>query len=96
MGAAFFGESMFSRERDVSKIALVHLVARLKRGGFTLLDTQFITPHLAQFGAIEIPRASYHELLRDALDRCANFYELGPAGAAVSGLDVLQETTQTS
>ena len=53
---AFFGESMFSRARDASKVALVHLVEGLKRGGFTLLDTQFLTAHLARFGAIEIPR----------------------------------------
>jgi len=67
LGGAFFGESMFSRERDASKVALVHLVARLKTGGFTLLDTQFITSHLAGFGAVEIPRAEYLEKLRDAL-----------------------------
>ena len=59
IGGAFFGESMFSRRRDASKVALVHLVARLRLGGFGLLDTQFITAHLAQFGAIEIPRARY-------------------------------------
>ena len=62
LGAAFFGESMFSRERDASKVALVHLVARLKRSGYLLLDTQFVTPHLASFGAREMPRAAY---LRD-------------------------------
>jgi leucyl/phenylalanyl-tRNA---protein transferase len=96
LGAAFFGESMFSRARDVSKIALAHLVARLKRGGFQLLDTQFLTPHLSQFGAIEIPRDDYLVLLKKAVEGRANFYELGPAGAAVSGRAVLQETTQTS
>jgi leucyl/phenylalanyl-tRNA--protein transferase len=63
IGGAFFGESMFSRRRDASKVALVHLVARLRRGGFTLLDTQFITEHLAQFGASEIPRARYLDML---------------------------------
>jgi len=69
LGAAFFGESMFSRARDASKVALVHLVEALKRGGFILLDTQFITGHLAGFGAIEIPRARYLALLADALNR---------------------------
>jgi leucyl/phenylalanyl-tRNA--protein transferase len=67
LGAAFFGESMFSRARDVSKVALVHLVARLRLGGFTLLDTQFITEHLAQFGTTEIPRAEYKARLERAL-----------------------------
>jgi leucyl/phenylalanyl-tRNA--protein transferase len=69
LGAAFFGESMFSRRRDASKVALVHLVEGLKRGGFTLLDTQFITAHLAQFGAVEIPREQYLMKLADALNR---------------------------
>jgi leucyl/phenylalanyl-tRNA---protein transferase len=96
IGAAFFGESMFSRERDASKIALVHLVARLRRGGFRLLDAQFVTEHLRQFGIQEIPRADYHLRLKAAIGGEANFYELGPAGAAVSGLAALHETTQTS
>ncbi|MGH6720254.1 MAG: leucyl/phenylalanyl-tRNA--protein transferase [Alphaproteobacteria bacterium] len=73
LGAAFFGESMFSRTRDASKVALVHLVERLRRGGFVLLDTQFMTEHLRQFGAIEVPRARYLELLADALGRSARF-----------------------
>ena len=63
LGAAFFGESMFHLARDASKVALVHLVARLRRGGFRLLDTQFVTPHLAQFGAVELPRHVYKRLL---------------------------------
>lgn len=67
IGGAFFGESMFSRARDASKVALAHLVARLRLGGFTLLDTQFVTRHLSQFGAIEIPRANYKGLLAGAL-----------------------------
>jgi leucyl/phenylalanyl-tRNA--protein transferase len=71
LGAAFFGESMFSRQRDASKVALVHLVDRLKRGGFALLDTQFLTGHLARFGAVEIPRARYLELLDQALHQQA-------------------------
>src|SRR3954469_1367429 len=68
LGAAFFGESMFSRERDASKAALVALVEGLKRGGFLLLDTQFITSHLTRFGAIEIPREQYLRKLHDALN----------------------------
>jgi leucyl/phenylalanyl-tRNA--protein transferase len=67
LGAAFFGESMFSRARDASKVALVHLVARLRLGGFTLLDAQFLTEHLAQFGAREIPRADYKRRLAAAV-----------------------------
>jgi leucyl/phenylalanyl-tRNA--protein transferase len=69
LGAAFFGESMFSRQRDASKVALVHLVEGLKRGGFVLLDTQFLTAHLARFGAVEIPRAQYLIKLNTALNR---------------------------
>ena len=71
LGAAFFGESMFSAERDASKVALVHLVERLRRGGFVLLDTQFLTAHLAGFGAIEIARADYLVRLRGAIARAA-------------------------
>ena len=67
LGRAFFGESMFHRARDASKVALVHLVARLKAGGFRLLDTQFVTDHLQTFGAIEVPRRQYHKLLEAAL-----------------------------
>ncbi len=70
LGAAFFGESMFSRRRDGSKIALAWLVARLRFGGFTLFDTQFLTDHLSSLGAIEITRAAYHERLRYALMGC--------------------------
>jgi leucyl/phenylalanyl-tRNA--protein transferase len=69
LGSAFFGESMFSRQRDASKVALVHLVDGLKRGGFVLLDTQFITAHLARFGAVEITRERYLLKLQDALNR---------------------------
>ncbi len=68
LGAAFFGESMFSRVADASKVALVHLVARLKVSGYQLLDTQFVTAHLARFGAVEIPRADYLRRLARALD----------------------------
>ena len=73
IGAAFFGESMFSRETDASKVALVHLVARLRLGGYRLLDTQFLTPHLARFGGIEITRARYRRLLAAALAYRASF-----------------------
>jgi leucyl/phenylalanyl-tRNA---protein transferase len=73
LGAAFFGESMFSLERDASKVALVHLVARLRCGGFTLLDAQFLTSHLAQFGAVPIPRNEYLGLLDAALAKSADF-----------------------
>jgi leucyl/phenylalanyl-tRNA--protein transferase len=68
IGGVFFGESMFSFARDASKVALVHLTARLRLGGFRLLDTQFVTSHLAQFGAAEIPRDLYKQLLADAVD----------------------------
>jgi leucyl/phenylalanyl-tRNA--protein transferase len=68
LGGVFFGESMFSFARDASKVALVHLVARLRLGGFRLLDTQFVTPHLEQFGAAEIPRDRYKRLLAEAVD----------------------------
>jgi leucyl/phenylalanyl-tRNA---protein transferase len=77
LGGAFFGESMFSRETDASKVALCHLVARLRRGGFRLLDTQFITKHLATFGAHEVSRADFRKLLAEALEVSAEFYD-GP------------------
>ncbi len=74
IGAAFFGESMFHRATDASKVALAHLVARLRAGGFDLLDTQFVTPHLATLGAIEIPRDDYLVALDAAIGRPANFF----------------------
>ncbi|TPG59119.1 leucyl/phenylalanyl-tRNA--protein transferase [Roseomonas nepalensis] len=73
IGAAFFGESMFSRADDASKVALVHLVVRLRLGGFTLLDTQFLNDHLARFGAEEIPQADYRNRLSLAVDRSATW-----------------------
>ena len=73
LGRAFFGESMFHRARDASKVALVHLVARLKAGGFRLLDTQFVTDHLKTFGAVEVPQRHYHRLLEAALAGEADF-----------------------
>lgn len=93
LGAAFFGESMFSRERDGSKIALAWLVARLRAGEFTLLDTQFTTPHLESLGARAVPRAHYHELLDRALARRGNFYSLA---ADVSPETVVQLITHKS
>ena len=74
LGGVFFGESMFSRERDASKVALVHLVARLRLGGYRLLDTQFLTAHLAQFGAEEIPRDAYKARLAAAVEHDAAWY----------------------
>ena len=73
MGAAFFGESMFSRKRDASKVALVRLVERLEAGGFMLLDSQFMTDHLRRFGGIEVDRGLYRRLLRQALLANATF-----------------------
>jgi leucyl/phenylalanyl-tRNA--protein transferase len=73
---AFFGESMFSTETDASKVALIYLCARLTRGGFQLLDTQFLTGHLSQFGAEEISRATFHERLAHALEKDADFSAL--------------------
>jgi leucyl/phenylalanyl-tRNA---protein transferase len=74
IGSAFFGESMFSRATDASKVALVHLVARLKFGGFTLLDAQFVNPHLLQFGTQAIAKADYHKLLEPAIEQDAEFF----------------------
>jgi len=96
IGGAFFGESMFSRRTDVSKMALVHLVARLKRGGYMLLDTQFITQHLTQFGAVEVARAAYRGLVARAVEVDGRFYELGGTGDVLAAGAVLQLTTQTS
>jgi leucyl/phenylalanyl-tRNA--protein transferase len=84
LGAAFFGESMFSRERDASKVALVHLVTRLMQGGFELLDAQFLTDHLAQFGAIAISRRDYLKRLESATNHEADFSRLDPSGTEVS------------
>ena len=93
VGAAFFGESMFSRERDASKVALVHLMARLIKGGFRLLDCQFMTEHLRSFGAIEVPREEFRIKLADAVDRTASFQrELGGEDPCV----IVQASTRTS
>ncbi len=93
LGGAFFGESMFSRERDASKVALTHLVARLRAGGFVLLDTQFITDHLTTFGAREISRAEYADRLSEALKVEADFGRVGPY---VAGTAAVQEISQAS
>jgi leucyl/phenylalanyl-tRNA---protein transferase len=83
LGRAFFGESMFSRARDASKIALVYLIARLKYGGFTLLDTQFVTGHLARFGAIEVSREEFQRFLEAAL--AGGFAQGSGSGASAAG-----------
>ncbi|MCZ0812854.1 MAG: leucyl/phenylalanyl-tRNA--protein transferase [Pseudomonadota bacterium] len=93
LGSAFFGESMFSRRTDASKLALVHLCDHLRRCGFTLFDTQFITPHLASMGAIEITRAQYRAHLRHALSQPASILGERLCGDPYS---VLQRSTQTS
>ena len=92
LGAAYFGESMFSRRTDASKIALAYLVDRLRQGGFQLFDTQFLTEHLASLGGIEISRADYHRQLRRAIEMEADF-----AGPPVpSAQEVIQRNTQMS
>ncbi len=93
LGGAFFGESMFSRRANASKIALAYLVDRLREGGFTLFDTQFITPHLASLGAVEIPRAEYRRRLKRALARPADFNR---QRRIPPGYLVVQRNTQTS
>ena len=93
LGGAFFGESMFSRQTDASKVALIHLVARLRYNGFTLLDTQFVTTHLSQFGALEIPRSSYRAQLAKALQITPDFTN-GSESEVIEAY--LQSITQTS
>ncbi|MBU6165232.1 MAG: leucyl/phenylalanyl-tRNA--protein transferase [Alphaproteobacteria bacterium] len=99
LGAAFFGESMFTRVRDASKCCLAALVVRLRLGGFTLLDTQFLTDHLAGFGAVEIPARDYRARLVAALAGSGDFFVddegLGP-NAGPSGKRIVQVLTQTS
>ncbi len=93
LGGAFFDESMFSAERDASKVALVYLVARLKVGGFTLLDIQFTTEHLKRFGAVEIDREAYQRRLDQALATKADFQRIAGGGTSE---EVLQLVSQTS
>jgi len=92
LGSTFFGESMFHRVRDASKVALVHLIARLKAGGYRLLDTQFVTEHLKTFGAIEVTRRQYHQLLAEALAGEANFGVL-PLDKPIPGATALALAT---
>src|SRR5207247_4066689 len=92
LGRAFFGESMFHRARDASKIALVHLLARLKRGGFELLDTQFLTDHLKMFGATEVSQERYGKLLEQALTGEGRFDALAPQ-RPISGREALLRAT---
>jgi leucyl/phenylalanyl-tRNA--protein transferase len=94
LGGAFFGESMFSRVTDASKVALVHLIAHLINGGYRLLDTQFVTDHLQNFGTIEISRARYRHLLAEALKIDAYFPGVGLTGAGA--VSVLQSRTLIS
>lgn len=93
LGAAFFGESMFSETRDASKVVLVHLVARLTVGGYRLLDAQFMTDHLAQFGTVEISRAQYQARLADALAVEGDFYRLATAGRGAGALQAISQTS---
>jgi leucyl/phenylalanyl-tRNA--protein transferase len=90
LGRAFFGESMFHRARDASKVALVHLVARLLAGGFELLDTQFVTDHLRSFGAVEVPRLRYRALLDDALQSGEASFAALPLDRPVTGAEALE------
>ena len=93
---AFFGESMFSFVRDASKIALMHLSARLIHGGFTLLDTQFVTEHLRQFGAIEVDRPEFHLRLEVALQREADFLALPIEATPERIVEILQRGRSAS
>ncbi len=98
IGAAFFGESMFHRVRDASKVALVHLVARLRAGGFRLLDTQFVTDHLTTMGAVAVPKPAYHLLLADAVARTADFrpFRKGGTISGAQALALVRTGTQTA
>lgn len=96
IGGAFFGESMFSRATDASKIALVHLAARLIKGGYKLLDAQFHNHHLEQFGLLEIPRDAFRKRLWKALRTETDFYSLSASGGGVNGTGALQYITQMS
>jgi len=94
LGGAFFGESMFSNVRDASKVALVHLAARLRYGGFRLLDTQFVTEHLSQFGAEEISRHVFHRLLENALAVEGDFWRLPRDASPEEILAIMQPTAR--
>ena len=90
LGAAFFGESMFYRKSGASKVALAHLVARLVKGGFRLLDAQFVTPHLASLGAVEVPKEAYRRRLADAMSHQGDFWSW-PKGLRVLGREALAD-----
>jgi leucyl/phenylalanyl-tRNA--protein transferase len=94
LGGAFFGESMFSTATDASKVALVHLVARLRMSGFVLLDTQFITAHLTRFGAVEIPRGDYHTLLAEAVEVPARFIASPDSAALTAEIAALRDESK--
>ena len=95
LGRAFFGESMFHRARDASKIALVHLVARLRAGGYRLLDTQYVTEHLKTFGAVEVPKRRYHRMLEEAIVGDADYAAL-TVERPVSGEEALERLQENS
>ncbi len=88
LGGAFFGESMFHRSRDASKVALIHLVARLRAGHFRLLDTQFVTEHLATLGAVAVPKSAYRLLLKEAIAVRGDFAAV-PPGESLPGARAL-------
>lgn len=92
LNGAFFGESMFSTESEASKVALVHLISRLMHGGFTLLDTQFLTDHLAQFGTVEVERGQFQDVLEEAMKEEGDFFKLGKGGdrSAISGARAIE------
>ena len=96
LGGAFFGESMFSTETDASKIALMYLCARLIHGGFTLLDTQFVTDHLRQFGTIEVDRPAFHKALEAALPRLCDYKRLPLDATPAEIIDIIQRGPATS
>lgn len=96
LNGAFFGESMFSFKTDASKVCLIHLVARLKKGGYTLLDTQFVTGHLAKFGTLEVPKDEYNVLLSSALQRETDFYALSTKATGADVLRILDGQTDAS
>jgi leucyl/phenylalanyl-tRNA--protein transferase len=93
IGGAFFGESMFQTERDASKTALIHLAARLRVGGYHLLDTQFVTDHLQRLGAVELSRAQYRARLVEALDVAADFWRLPRYAGGAAALQAISQAS---
>ncbi len=96
LGGAFFGESMFSTETDASKIALMYLCARLIHGGFTLLDTQFVTDHLRQFGTIEVDRPAFHKALEAALPKQSDYKRLALDATPAEVIDIIERGHKAS